>query len=470
MASTDLPSLPIPQLTIWGPSTNVVMLSLNKDEISIGRAPNNDVVLADDRVSRRHLTICRTPSGFTVEDLGSRHGTTLNGAPLHGSAPLGSGARIGLGRTTLLFDVTSAHAEATRSWQGEAGNALPVLIGRSKAIAQLRDTIARVATAMSPVLILGESGTGKEVVARLIHHTSPRRRRPFVVVNCPALPGNLIEAELFGIEKNVATGVNARPGKLEETDGGTVFLDELGDLAPEAQAKLLRFLADHQIERVGGRKQIPVDVRVVAATHHDLAGDVAAGRFRLDLLYRLNTLVIHLPPLRDRREDIPLLVELFLSRQPGPKRRVDPTAMELLCQRSFPGNVRELEAIVARAAILHDDLVLGPEAFGLSPDVTAMSSASAATEPSPLGVRSDDPIAELRRRMERGESFWVVVHAPFLRRMLGAETVRNLVHAALAEAGGSYRKMAANLGVTDLKEYKKFTDFLRHHDLKPRDP
>lgn len=450
------------QLTIWGPTTNLVTLTFDKDEISVGRATGNDVVLADHVVSRRHLRIRRVLAGFTVEDLGSRHGSTLNDEPLRAPVPLTTGARIGIGHIVLLFDAIPAHVdETTCSWQGEADHDLPLLIGQSRAIAQVRDTIARVAGTTSPVLILGESGTGKEIVARLLHFCSPRRERPFVIVNCPALPGNLLEAELFGIEKNVATGVSARPGKLEEADGGTVFLDELGDLAPDAQAKLLRFLADRKIERVGGRKPISVDVRVVAATHHDLPADVAAGRFRLDLYYRLNTLLVHLPPLRDRREDIPLLVEHFLSLRPGPKRNASAAAIELLCRQSFPGNVRELEAIVARAAILHDDIDLDVEAFGLSRD---------AISPPPADIEStNDAMGTLLHRIDKGESFWTVVHSPFLRRTLDAETVRHLIASSFAEAGGSYRKMAARLGVTSFKEYKKLADFLRNHDLRPRD-
>lgn len=452
----------ITQLTIWGPSTNIVTLTLDKDEVSVGRAAGNDVVLSDDSISRRHLCIRRTPTGFTVEDMGSRHGATLNGEPLHGRVPLASGSRIVVGNTNLLFEEIAPQADDdTRSRQEGFWDDGPAFVGRSHAMTRIRDVIARAAGTSSPILILGESGTGKEIVARLLHSQSPRRDHPFIVVNCPALPGNLIEAELFGIEKNVATGVSARPGKLEEANGGTVFLDELGDLAPEAQAKLLRFLADRKIERVGGRKPFEVDVRVVAATHHDLAADVAAGRFRLDLYYRLNTIIVQIPPLRDRREDIPLLVEHFLVRQSRPRRSVAAAAMDVLCRYSFPGNVRELEAIVTRAAILHDELVLGADAFGLSLDTPA---------PASNGIPNDeDTAARLLQSIDAGESFWTVVHGPFLRRALSAEAVRGLIGSAYVDSGSSYRKMAARLGIISFKEYKKFADFLRNHDLRPRD-
>src|SRR6185436_5175847 len=165
--------------------------------------------------------------------------------------------------------------------------------------------IDRVARSNVTVLISGESGTGKEIVARLVHYRSPRSRRPFVVVNCPALPGSLIEYELFGVARGVATGVEARAGLLELANGGTLLLDEVGDLELVAQAKLLRFIQDKKVERIGGRKVIPLDVRILAATNHDLAAFVESGKFRVDLYHRLNTVTLHTPALRERPEDIP---------------------------------------------------------------------------------------------------------------------------------------------------------------------
>jgi DNA-binding NtrC family response regulator len=440
------------RITALAPSGPLISHTIDRDELTIGREAGNDLVLQDTMVSRRHLRIRRDGAGWAAEDLGSRHGTRLDGRPLLGAAPIAHGARLAIGRSELRFEIVAADGGATRSAVVSTGDDGPVLVGESPAMRNVRALLTRFAASSSPVLLLGESGTGKEIAARLLHLGSPRADKPFVVVNCPALPGNLLEAELFGIEKNVATGVSARPGKLEEADGGTLFLDELGDMELAAQAKLLRFVQEKQVERVGGRKPFSVDARVVAATHHDLAADVAAGRFRLDLYYRLNTLVVNLPPLRERGEDVPLLVEHFLSRLVGASRVVSPAALELLRRHDFPGNVRELEALVTRAALFADGPVIGAEAFALAPAAPGV----------------EDGARALLRRIEAGESFWDVVQAPFLRRSLPLEVARDLIALAFADAGGSYRRMAARLGVVDFREYKKLTDFIRNHALHSR--
>jgi len=206
------------------------------------------------------------------------------------------------------------------------------------------------------VLITGESGTGKELIARTVHYNSSRREAAFVALNCAALPETLLESELFGIEKGVATGVERRAGKMELANGGTLFMDEIGDMSPSMQAKMLRALQEREVVRVGGAKAIPVDIRVVAATNRDLKADIAAAKFREDLYYRLNVVNIHIPPLRDRREDIPLLVEYFLgqAREKLGKnvRRFSSEALDLLKGFEWPGNVRELENEVLRAVAL----------------------------------------------------------------------------------------------------------------------
>ncbi len=206
------------------------------------------------------------------------------------------------------------------------------------------------------VLVTGESGTGKELIAKTIHYNSSRREAPFVALNCAALPETLLESELFGIEKGVATGVERRAGKMELASGGTLFMDEIGDMSPPMQAKMLRALQEREVVRVGGAKPIPVDIRVLAATNRDLKADIGAGKFREDLYYRLNVVNIHIPPLRDRREDIPLLVDFFLTqaREKLGKsaRRFSSEAMDLLKAFNWPGNVRELENEVVRAVAL----------------------------------------------------------------------------------------------------------------------
>jgi transcriptional regulator with GAF, ATPase, and Fis domain len=231
------------------------------------------------------------------------------------------------------------------------------MVGASAALARVREQIAQVAPTDSTVLICGETGTGKELVARAVHERSARRERPLVKLNCAALPRELVESELFGHEKGAFTGAIAqRRGRFELADGGALLLDEVGELPPEAQAKLLRVLQEHEFERVGGTHSLRVDARVIAATNRDLRAEVAAGRFRADLYFRLNVFPIALPPLRERRADIPLLLEHAarrIARRLG--RDIDgiaPAFIERACAYDWPGNVRELENVVERALIM----------------------------------------------------------------------------------------------------------------------
>jgi two-component system, NtrC family, nitrogen regulation response regulator NtrX len=237
------------------------------------------------------------------------------------------------------------------------------IVGASAPIAALLERIDKVAATPARVLITGENGTGKELVARAIHRGSPRARKPFVEVNCAAIPQELIESELFGHMRGSFTGAVAdRPGKFEQADGGTLFLDEIGDMSLTAQAKVLRVLQDGVVTRIGGSKPVQVDVRVLAATNKDLPGEIADGRFREDLFYRLNVVPITVPPLRERREDIPLLVAFFvqqMARRDGvAMRRFAPEALQLLQEFEWSGNVRELRNTVERLLILaaHDPI------------------------------------------------------------------------------------------------------------------
>jgi DNA-binding NtrC family response regulator len=241
------------------------------------------------------------------------------------------------------------------------------MIGKGGGIKAIFDKVAKTAPSSGRVLITGENGTGKELVARAIHEHSKRKDGPFVKLNCAAIPSELIESELFGHEKGAFTGATQqRRGKFELADGGTLFLDEVGDMNPSAQAKVLRVLQENELERVGGVETIKVDVRVVAATNKDLGAEIAAGRFREDLYYRLAVVPIEMPPLRARREDIPVLVEHFLEevcagndRRP---KKVASSAMTLLMQHDWPGNVRELKNVVERLAILTGDAEIITEA------------------------------------------------------------------------------------------------------------
>lgn len=234
--------------------------------------------------------------------------------------------------------------------------------GRSPAMRKVLELIDKVAPTDATVLVLGESGTGKELVARRIHHLSPRRDRPLVAVHCATFPENLLESELFGYERGAFTGATRRKvGHFEYADGGTIFLDEVGELPTSVQAKLLRFLQERQFTRIGGVEPVRVDVRVIAATNRDLEREVMEGRFREDLFYRLNVFPIELPPLRERREDIPLLVEHFLRQRNRPPDVVSPEAMEALLTYDWPGNVRELENVIERALILAGEERITPD-------------------------------------------------------------------------------------------------------------
>ncbi len=233
------------------------------------------------------------------------------------------------------------------------------ILGTSARIQRIRDLIDRVADTDSTVLILGESGTGKELVARALHYRSSRADKPFVPINCAAIPEDLLESELFGHEKGAFTGAIAtKTGRFEIANGGTVFLDEIGDMSPGLQIKILRVLQEKEFERIGGRKTIKVDVRVVAATNQDLEQAVKEKRFREDLFYRLNVIPIQIPPLRERKEDIPLLALHFVKAIAGRNKKeitgIDPRAMKLLESYNWPGNVRELENLIERLVVLKD--------------------------------------------------------------------------------------------------------------------
>lgn len=244
----------------------------------------------------------------------------------------------------------------------EVGERYRLIGGESPKMRLAIETAKKAASSKSTVLLLGESGTGKEVFARAIHAWSERKNEPFIAINCVGLSKDLLESELFGHEKGAFTGAHQlKKGKMEQANGGSVFLDEVGDISPELQTKLLRFLQEREFERVGGTQTIPVDVRVIAATNRDLSGAVQDGRFREDLYYRLNVIPILLPPLRDRKEDIPVLAQYFLRRFAAETKKtlsgITADAEAKLVGYPWPGNVRELANVIERAAVLGD----GPE-------------------------------------------------------------------------------------------------------------
>jgi two-component system response regulator PilR (NtrC family) len=279
------------------------------------------------------------------------------------------------------------------------------IIGRSPAIEEVRQLVAKVAPARTTVLVLGESGTGKEVLARAIHELGGRRERPFVAINCGAIPEGLIESELFGHEKGSFTGATEqKPGLFEVAGSGTLFLDEVGDLPPPVQVRLLRALQERKIRRVGGSADIAVGARIVAATNRDLGEEVRAGRFREDLYYRLNVIQIRMPPLRERREDVPLFLAHYLERFSAelgkPLVRLSPEAERLLFAYAYPGNVRELANLVERAVTLCEGEIVEPRV--LPPpvrDAQPAVAAEAATELPDTGLDLQAHLDAIERRV-----------------------------------------------------------------------
>jgi two-component system response regulator PilR (NtrC family) len=325
-----------------------------------------------------------------------------------------------------------ALAEAERHQRAEAAAPAaaeePVLhgiIGRSAKMVELYTLIGRVAAVNSAVLISGESGTGKEMVARTIHYNSPRSSQPFVAINCGAIPEQLLESELFGHVKGSFTGaVASKAGLLEMAQGGTVFLDEVAEMSPMLQVKLLRFLQDHIFRHVGGTEDIEVDVRIMAATNKNLTQMIQQGTFREDLFYRLNVISVELPPLRDRWEDIPLLarnfLELFATRAGRPVMGIAPEAMETLMAYSWPGNVRELENVIERAVAL----TTGDEVR---------------VDGLPASVRRPPPPPGLPRVEVPPEGLDL--------EQVVADLERNLMQDALQKSGGVQTKAAQLLGI-----------------------
>jgi transcriptional regulator with GAF, ATPase, and Fis domain len=280
------------------------------------------------------------------------------------------------------------------------------MVGQSRTLGEALRQVDLVAATDSTVLILGETGTGKELIARAIHSRSRRSGRPLIKVNCAALPSGLVESELFGHEPGAFTGATARRiGRFELADGGTIFLDEVGEMPPEAQTKLLRVLQEHELERVGGSKTIRVDTRVIAATNRDLMQAVVAGRFREDLYYRLNVFPVRLPPLRERAQDIPLLAHYFAGRYAAKIGRtidrIPEEAMQRLMAYPWPGNVRELENVIERAVILSPgpELSIAPEVLSTPAAADAPARAESRATEASAGRRDGGPAA--LREVER---------------------------------------------------------------------
>ncbi len=327
-------------------------LRVGERPLHIGRATDNDLVLADRAASLRHCRLEPVGAGLLLRDLGSSNGTFVNGVRVE-RAVVAAGVEIRIGRTELRALERDAQG---RVLGGE-------LLAESAAMLALLAEARRAATLPWPALVLGESGSGKEGVARLLHSAGPRRGRPLVTLNAGGVPRELVESELFGHERGAFTGAtSARRGAFEQADGGTLFLDEIGELPLALQARLLRVLESGEVRRVGAEGVRSVDVRVVCATHRDLRAMVSAGEFRQDLYFRIARLVLEVPPLRARPEDLPLLAECFL-RELGPQlgpRELGPEALARLSAYAWPGNVRELRNVLSGAAMASSACAIGP--------------------------------------------------------------------------------------------------------------
>ena len=334
----------------------------------------------------------------------------------------------------VMAKAAASAALSTREVQGRSPGRFG-MIGKSQALEEVFVTIEKVAASPSTVLITGESGTGKELISSALHHNSPRHDKPFIKINCAAIPRELIESELFGYEKGAFTGaVSSKPGRFELADGGTLFLDEIGEIPLEMQVKLLRALQESEFERVGGVTTTRVDVRLVAATNKDLLSDVKAGGFREDLYYRLNVVPINLPPLRERTEDIPLLVEHFLEKYNERLHKaveaLSDEAMDRLMKYGWPGNIRELENVLERGVLFAEGAVITVDEL-------------------PRPLRQDDEVE--RRTSGTGSSDLPTIPVGPLKEIVRAhtETVeKDLIRRALEETGGNVTKAARRLEIS----------------------
>jgi transcriptional regulator with PAS, ATPase and Fis domain len=353
------------------------------------------------------------------------------------------------------------------------------LIGTSALITELKAEIERVARSDAKVLITGESGVGKEVVARAINHFSSRATCAFVPVNCAGIPETLLESELFGHVKGSFTGAyRDKPGKLEMADDGTIFLDEIGEMTLRMQGLLLRFLETGEIQKVGAERVGKAsNVRVIAATNRNLRDLIAQGQFREDLFYRLNVIHLLVPPLRERREDIPALVDHFIRRYTRPgngngngngaeyaavhlAKEISPEAVTALAAYSWPGNVRELENVVERLVVTSRREIIQVEDLG--PELRAPGSFGHRPRKERRQTVADTLFKKL---VENRESFWTTVYPLYMNREITRGNVRDLVHKGLEEARGNY-KIVLRLFNMESRDYKRFLNFLRKHDCQ----
>ncbi len=408
--------------------------TLSAASLLVGTDPACDLVLTDPTVSRRHAALTLTADGIQVEDLGSTNGTWLGSARLK-SIVVGDGARLRIGSTQLALALVS------KGLVGYPGNqeSFAGLIGRSQAMRELFAIIGQLARTDLPVLVTGETGCGKELVARALHQAGSRAKKPFLVLDCGSIVPDLLRSELFGHEKGAFTGATSmKKGILEEAASGTVVLDEIGELPMSVQPQLLRALEAREITRIGSQAAVPVDFRIVAATNRDLQQFCEEGRFRRDLYFRLACVTVRLPPLRDRREDIPLLADHFV-RQCARRHAIEAgeltqDALDQLSTHDWPGNVRELRNVMEAATVLS----VGQPITGQH-----VRQAGSMGAPSASGVFQKPGGAPTPSTLEDAE--------------------RAVIEKALNAAGWNRRQAARALGIS----HTTLFDRIRRYGLKP---
>ncbi|MEO7330609.1 MAG: sigma 54-interacting transcriptional regulator [Minicystis sp.] len=379
-------------VVIEGPNTGATHLA-RTSEVSVGTAPGNDLVLTDPTVSRHHVSITATHQGFQIKDLGSSNGTWVGAVNLQ-EGFVDSGVRLRVGRTTFRIDPADEDICEALSPDDRFGS----LLGSSSAMRRIFAALPKIARSESTVLLEGETGTGKGVLASAIHGSSARAARPFVVLDCTAIPPSLVESELFGHVRGAFTGASTdRPGAFEQASSGTIFIDEIGELPLEMQPKLLRALAAREVRRIGGSKVLKVDVRVVAATNRRLEREVNSSRFREDLYYRLSVLTVRVPPLRERLDDLRLLIDSFLMALDASEKAHLFTAEVVgeMSRYDWPGNVRELRNYVERKVVLE-----GEGTLGNGREETSVPSASGQDEPSRVDIEL--PFKDAKDRVIEG--------------------------------------------------------------------
>jgi DNA-binding NtrC family response regulator len=405
---------------------------LGEADVTVGVDRDVDLVLSDDRVSARHVAVCADGARFVVRDLGSTNGTWYEGSRVTELA-ITAGSTLLVGRSAVRIEPEAQPLDVPPSQARRFGE----LVGESLAMREVFAVLERVAATETTVLVEGETGTGKELVARAVHDASPRRRGPFVAVDCGALPENLLDSELFGHVRGAFTGAaQPRAGMLVRADGGTLFLDELGRVPATVQARLLRVLEERVVRPLGGDGERAIDVRVIAATRDDLDSEVAAGRFRADLMYRLAVVRVVLPPLRTRREDLPLLVRELLRRRGLADEVASGPGLDRLFAHAWPGNVRELRNVIDRA------IALAPGARSFAELPIRIDNSAAA--PEALSVRSDLPYADAKA---------AVLH----------ELERRYIADVLAREGGNLSAASRASGI----DRKHLRTLARKHGLVP---